>query len=203
MSATGERHPDRSRPRFPPPAFPTRTRSPSRPRDPRPANRGPQKLMGNLSPGRGRRRPRRRVRVRQRPAARSFLTCQTPLPALSPSAADGERVSETDGRQHLERGGARRLTGARLLATWLPRCPLCHRPQPAPSRDVGPLHHREKSYPIYSSSLLLRFTPETNSPSGREHILESCCRNRKVAGTVCTVSSAVAVAHEKSTIFRL
>ena len=45
--------------------------------------------------GRGRRRPRRRVRVRQRPAepaARAFLVCQTPLPSLSPSAADGERV---------------------------------------------------------------------------------------------------------------
>jgi hypothetical protein len=34
---------------------------------------------------------------------------------------------------------------ARVLATWLPRCPLCHRPQPAPSRDVGPSHRRVRS----------------------------------------------------------
>jgi hypothetical protein len=41
------------------------------------------------------------------------LTCQTPLPALSPSAADGERVSETDRRQHL----AERIPGSHIRPT--------------------------------------------------------------------------------------
>jgi len=41
------------------------------------------------------------------------LTCQTPLPALSPSAADGERVSETDRRRIWPKESRARTSGRR------------------------------------------------------------------------------------------
>jgi hypothetical protein len=111
------------------------------------ARRGPNPC---LSPrGEGRRRPRRRVRVRQRPAelaARSFLACQTPLPALSPSAADGERVSETDRRQHLERGGAWHLSSD----TYPARCPK------TVPRPESWCHHQCKTIPPARRDLACR-----------------------------------------------